>query len=490
MITTAHGLAAANAIYWPEIYVNQPIVKMQERTPYMDTAPPRTFGSISPFDPELFYGIDEYADDLLKDERRGKYSPLEVADWLQDLAETAEQRLEEANRQVGDPQAPAFRRWAIDVAVQAGIGVFFADKFRSGLAFSLFERTQNPELLRQALSRYESARDAWAKVAEITKGVYREDLTFGYFPYLRGHWAGRLQDIEHDVSAMAALYEGIRGNPSAGSQAPAFVLAADKSKGSCPAFLHAAPEAFNRGQAVELALELEEAMTDLQVQLHYRKANQGESYNIVDMTRKGTRFAAEIPASYTDSDYPLVYFFELVDRLGRNAWIVARLRGQFGEPALLCSEAAVDVSSKKKTADERIFRFRPSSPVSYRDDDPVRFHLDGVRLQPRDIIRQILHHLYLVRLDSALSGVEHRLAGDDVEFPAMPRAPDNFSVLAVIVFMRLRRQHDAHDFAGAQLGELVRTYVFHRVVVVFDIENADGLALELYDHALSRPQLL
>ena len=47
------------------------------------------FGNVSPFDPELFSRINDFADELLKGQRSAKYSPLEVAQWLEDLAATA-----------------------------------------------------------------------------------------------------------------------------------------------------------------------------------------------------------------------------------------------------------------------------------------------------------------------------------------------------------------------------------------------------------------
>ena len=54
------------------------------------TAPtPRVFGTVSPLDPQLFYRIDDFADDLLKGERSGKYTPIEVAQWIEDYAAAA-----------------------------------------------------------------------------------------------------------------------------------------------------------------------------------------------------------------------------------------------------------------------------------------------------------------------------------------------------------------------------------------------------------------
>ena len=62
----------------------------------------------------------------------------------------------------------------------------------------------------------------------------------------------------------------------------------------------------------------------MSVRLHYRRLNQAESYEIVEMVAAGDRFSATIPADYTDSSYPLLYFFE-VRQSPLQAWLVPGL---------------------------------------------------------------------------------------------------------------------------------------------------------------------
>ena len=70
------------------MYTNQPIVG-PGKNQYSDTPSPKVFGNTSPFDPQLFSTVNGIAVELLAKERSGKYSPLEVAQWL-------EERLNEA----------------------------------------------------------------------------------------------------------------------------------------------------------------------------------------------------------------------------------------------------------------------------------------------------------------------------------------------------------------------------------------------------------
>ena len=69
--------------------MNHSLVDAAHPGPYTDSPMPRVFGNVSPLDPQLFYRINDFADELLKGERSGKYTPIEVAQWLEDYSATA-----------------------------------------------------------------------------------------------------------------------------------------------------------------------------------------------------------------------------------------------------------------------------------------------------------------------------------------------------------------------------------------------------------------
>jgi len=95
LLTSAHLPSASNHALWYEIYTNQPIVEGGAPYPYSDTPQPRVFGNVSALDPQLFSSISEHAADLLAGRANPKYSPAEVAVWLDSLASQAEQGLNE-----------------------------------------------------------------------------------------------------------------------------------------------------------------------------------------------------------------------------------------------------------------------------------------------------------------------------------------------------------------------------------------------------------
>jgi hypothetical protein len=294
--------------------------------PYGDTPSPKRFGAVSPLDPAMFSGVDEFADELLKNQRTGKYSPLDVARWLDRFAGTAERHLPAPREKTFLPITPAFRRFAIDVSLQAGIGRFFAEKFRAGVAYAIYEKTGDQAVLKETLKHYRAARDAWAKLAAEAKDFYADDVTFGAARHLRGQWADRLAAIHDDLADMekkrqekssAAVQSG------EGSRAWAAAEAALSGAGLQAfrlAFGHLPPKSFRRGEAVSVEIAAEEERQLSSARLHYRHVNQADEYQIAKMSEQGGRFRAVIPAEYTDSPYPLMYYFELHDPGGR-AWL-------------------------------------------------------------------------------------------------------------------------------------------------------------------------
>jgi hypothetical protein len=297
LITSAHGPSAANNNYWPEMYYNMSIVDAKAKSPYSDSPQPRVFGTVSPFDPEMFASVVEY----VEGKSGVKYTPLEVAAWLDELADAA-------------LQGNAPRAWLIDIQIMAGLGRFFAAKFRSAVAY---QRGATAD----ALVQYRTAREAWAKLANVAKGVYRPDISFGYDYQLRGHWLDRLVQIDEDIARMEKM--------------PATTVATvpTASRSSCKC-RHTQPARFKPGAPVEVTVSVDCA----QPVLRYRHVNQVEGFVSAAMTASDNEFRASIPAEYTNSPYPLQYYFELrsKDRFGMYPGLGPKLTNQ---PYLIIRQA-------------------------------------------------------------------------------------------------------------------------------------------------------
>jgi len=285
-------------------------VDASKKNPYTDTPSPKVFGNVSPFDPQLFSRINDYTDELLKGERSGKYSPVEVASWLEGLSETAAKHLAAVKGQGAE-----FRRITTDVHVQIGLGRFFAAKFRSGVLYAIHERTGDRAALEEALKAYRQARAAWAEIAERTKGVYVPDITVGEHPWLRGHWINRLPAIDDDIADMAKRLESAEAKSDERVRA-AVAEALGRPQRGAAACRHTPPARFQPSQPLQIELSVDGSATAV---LLYRHVNQAERWQSIGMQREERSFRASIPASYTDSPYPLQYYFEL--KQGAKAWL-------------------------------------------------------------------------------------------------------------------------------------------------------------------------
>ncbi|MEO5999292.1 MAG: hypothetical protein ABIN89_21040, partial [Chitinophagaceae bacterium] len=207
IVLTTHGTSAGNNTYWPEIYTNHPIADPSIKHPYTDTPAPRMFGNVSPLDPQLFSRINDFATELLKGERSGKYTPIETAQWLEDYAEAAAKNLSQVKVSSENKNTPEFRRMIIDVTLQIGLGKFFGAKFRSGVLYGIFEQSGDRTALQESLKAYQRARSYWEVLATGVKDIYKPDISIGERAHLRGHWLDRLPAIDQDISFIAKKLE-------------------------------------------------------------------------------------------------------------------------------------------------------------------------------------------------------------------------------------------------------------------------------------------
>jgi hypothetical protein len=324
LLTTAHTPSASNYSYWPEMGVNMSIVDEASSRPYGETPAPRRFGTASPLDPQLFVRAEEFADELLAGRASGKYSPVEVAQWLEDFAQTAAESLVAAESKVADRNAPAFRRVAVDVTAQLELGRFYAKKFRAAVLYALYLRTGESVALEAAITTYREAREAWARLAQATTGVYLGDLTFAAAPFERGNWADRLPAIDKDIALMEQKKSATPAPTTVASGAtPAQVAALvrevlGRPQRAAAAVAHVPPRSFSRGEPVPLVLTATvEAAAPKTVQLYYRRTHQAEAWHTVAMDPGAGGYRATIPGDYTGTPFPLEYYFEVTGASGR-----------------------------------------------------------------------------------------------------------------------------------------------------------------------------
>jgi hypothetical protein len=324
LLTSAHLASASNHDLWYELPTNMPIVDGSEPSPYSDTPAPKVFGTVSPLDPQMFSSVVEYAQELITHKPGAKYSPIEVAQWLEDCIAASREALDEARRTVKTRSGSAFRRMEEDVLIQIGLGAFFAHKLRSSVLYEIFKATTNPQAGKLAIEHYQNARDTWATMATRAKSVYRANVSYGSIPKRSGHWLDRLPAVDVDLAAMKAKVAAAAPSelqPILGDQGvQAATARPQRPEARCA---HTPPERFTPGQALQLRLTTAsgEGVHDVHsVRLLYRHVDQAERWNAMDASAANGAYTAAIPAEYTQSEFALEYYFELEDGRGL-AWM-------------------------------------------------------------------------------------------------------------------------------------------------------------------------
>ena len=311
IVLTAHGTSAGNNTYWPEMYLNQSMIIDDKDTPYWDTPSPKIFGNVSPMDPQLFSGINDFAKELLSGERNGKYKPIEYAQWIENYSDEAEKYLKEAKAKSKGQHKPEFRRMAIDVAMQVGLGRFFGAKFKSGVLYGIFEQSGDRSALELSLKLYREARNFWAEIAGIAKDVYKHDVTIGELKVLRGHWLDRLPAMDADIDLLTKKLEQTPNlsTPQKENVELAVQEILGRHKREFVTCRHIQPNHFIPGNSLSVELSVEKTVDS--VLLYYRHVNHAERFKTIEMQKSGNSFHEAIPADYTNSLYPLQYYFEL-----------------------------------------------------------------------------------------------------------------------------------------------------------------------------------
>ena len=312
LVTLAHGPSASNNSYWPEMYWNMPVVESSAGRPYYDTPQPARFATVESFDPRMFATIEQTATALLAGKPEPRLTPVDVAAMLESLADDATNHLEAARRANRD--TADFRRLAVDIAMLAGLGRFFAAKLRAGVLWSLHLRASARVAADEALKAYRLSRAQYAEVARLG-AAYVGDLTYGPEPWLRGHWRERLAALDLDITEMARLAQDTNGVASGRTlvgqerlwSAIGQVLASQRRER--PACRHLAPAHFTPGQDLTLALGVPEGATA--VRLHYRHVNQAALWVSTDMTAAETSHHGVVPAAYLGASFALQYYFEI-----------------------------------------------------------------------------------------------------------------------------------------------------------------------------------
>ena len=316
LITVIHAPSTACNVYWPEMPTPVPVQPRREpvENPHpdkgwpansdFDMTPPYSFGNVSPLDPELIYGVDEFAADVLAGQRRGKHTPVELADRLNQLADEALTALAEAEQVCGGGVKPVFTIVAADIRIQAHLARYFAAAMRTAIAYAF--RSLGRPMLARALDHQRSAIAAWDAIVAAAQ-LYVDDLPFGQTDFARGNWADRRAGLLRDL---AGLETALRDAEMTGADVDPDTFEERLITPPAPIGEHTPAECFQPGTDLTVSWRTDDKRVTA-VRVRWRPVNQALSYNSLDLKERGGVFVGEIPTDTAGSLYPMQYYFEV-----------------------------------------------------------------------------------------------------------------------------------------------------------------------------------
>jgi hypothetical protein len=298
----------SNNLYFPEIYTNVSVISEGTKRPSgLDTDELNRFGNISTFDPQLFANAREYAENLAEPGGLRKYTPLDVADWLEDLAaRTDEQLVAVANS--AEFTTPAVQRIYIDLQIMSGLGRFFAGKYRGAAWAELFLMTGITEARLEAAEHIRRGFLGWKAAADVSRDVYQDDLAFGIQDYMRGSWASKLAQMQAEVYELDSWREG-DGPPAThpGEAGRPYLEGLRHRVRTLSSELPLTfPSGFRAGEPITVTLDGAGACKE--PVLHYRHVNQAERWSSLPMDGAEGKFVGTIPAEYTDTNFHMQFY--------------------------------------------------------------------------------------------------------------------------------------------------------------------------------------
>lgn len=326
LITAFHMPMHPMLVYWPELSTGGALfAEHNHNQGYVGT---RHYGDISygrtePSDPGLFYGIDGYARDRWRGETEGKYTPLQVRDWLREYAQAARAAASEADRALGEggegDAGSEYKAARVDVLMLADLAAYHAAKVEAALSLALSREAERAgqkadvaAYLSGALRACVAARDSWTALAERGSAAYHDPLQFnaGHGTARSGTWADRTSELEADVAKLEALLEAAL----AGSQAAVREDEPQVETAAAPQLEMDLPVRWPAGRdlPVDVTLSEQEGLPH-GLALRYRHTNQLEGpFEQVEMVEAADGYRATIPGSYLQPEWDLLVYVAAV----------------------------------------------------------------------------------------------------------------------------------------------------------------------------------
>ena len=271
-----------------------------------------------------------FVEDALADRVQGKWTPIQVATRLTELAEATDTALRHARSKLKKKAAsPEFVLTENDLRIAAQLARYHANKTLAATQVAFFHQTHETGRVKVALKTIRKAAAAWESIVALTEGVYSADLVFGYSEQRApsidgvirahtGHWKDRLPEIRRDVVAIEKLLKSAEGSSRSD---PVKLLAGEVTPKQRPRITHQRVVKAVVGNDLEVVATVHSSGPIREVILHHRRMDQTVDWKQIRMKPFADgRFKAHIPSSELTTQFDHLYYIEARISGGGTIW--------------------------------------------------------------------------------------------------------------------------------------------------------------------------
>lgn len=307
LVTTVHMPVHPSLRYWTEMNTGWALFAENNlnKTENYDYQSGITYGSTEPSDHGLFYGIDEYAAASCNGMFSGKYSPLQYAKWLGDLADNVEEGIASVEKIGGNRNNAEYLAMLTDLKMLKEFARYHAKKIKSALALAYWRSLGEAKYLSDSSLFLNEAVGHWESLAKVGLKAYYEDLNFGSAgsKTRRGTWNDLTCELEADRNALEKLLTKSRIEKKDALMHT--YLPAEELK-----ITAAFPDKVTPGQSLKIKVR-SAGMIGLQTLpvLHYRHVDQTEGlFHTLKMYPGEEEYQAVIPGDYITAQWDLMVY--------------------------------------------------------------------------------------------------------------------------------------------------------------------------------------
>jgi hypothetical protein len=275
-----------------------------------------------PLDINTTFSIREYVESYLTGQPRGKLTPPQICDMLEQCAQKSISAIRNAESKIlGENKE--FECTKMDVEALYHLALYYKEKILAAMHLTFYFYTREQVCLQKARECMLTAAKHWEELAKITELHYKPFYDMYRMNTPKFHWKDELPKLKRDFD----LLEMYGRDPPDQS----FLLVQRYKKAlstkrpytyvpkeeELPVISHTPVKEAKIGTDILIKAHVSSKAKLMKVMLHYKPVPSIYDWSTIPMTSNGDEYTANIPASIVTSE-GIMYYIEAVDIEGNG----------------------------------------------------------------------------------------------------------------------------------------------------------------------------